>query len=172
MPEDRRREGIIPGQSVESNLLLGVWDRLVRHFLLDDGAADARARDLVERLGIRTAGTSQLIEHLSGGNQQKVVVGRSLARQPRVLLLDDPTAGIDIGSRRELLQHVRQFAEGGGAVLLVSSELDELAGVADRVLLLDRGCAARVFDRAAGDQLDEATLLHAMAAAALPVGRA
>lgn len=165
VPEDRRREGIVAGQSVESNLLLGVWDRLVRHFLLDDAAADARARRLVDRLGIRTSGTAQLIEHLSGGNQQKVVVGRSLAREPRVLLLDDPTAGIDIGSRRDLLGHIRRFADDGGAVVIVSSELDELAGVADRVLLLDRGQVARVFDKVAGDQLDEATLLHAIAEA-------
>ncbi len=167
VPEDRRREGMVAGQSVESNLLLGVWDRLVRHFLLDDGAADARARELIEQLAIRTSGPDQLIEHLSGGNQQKVVVGRSMAREPRVLLLDDPTAGIDVGSRRELLGHVRRFADAGGAVVLVSSELDELSDVADRVLLLDKGAVVRVIDPAAGDQLDEATLLRAIAEASL-----
>jgi ribose transport system ATP-binding protein len=167
VPEDRRREGIIAGQTVEANLLLAVWSRLVQHFLLSDSVAEGQARALIDRLGIRTSGPSQLIEHLSGGNQQKVVVGRSLAARPRLLLLDDPTAGIDVGSRRDLLAHVRRFADDGGGVLLVSSELDELAGVADRVMLLDRGSLTRTFDRAAGDPVDEATLLRAIAEASI-----
>jgi len=161
VPEDRRREGIVAGQSVQSNLLLGIWDRLVSHFLLDDDQVRREAGELIRRLSIRTAGRDQPIEHLSGGNQQKVVVGRSLARQPRVLLLDDPTAGIDIGSRRELLGHVRSFADAGGAVLLVSSELDELGAVADRVAVLWRGRLIRVLD-AATDDLSEASLLEAI----------
>jgi ribose transport system ATP-binding protein len=147
---------------VGSNLLLGVWDRLVRHFLLDDGEADRRTRSLIERLGVRTAGPDQLIEHLSGGNQQKVVVGRSLAREPAVLLLDDPTAGIDIGSRRELLGLVRRYADDGGAVILVSSELEELAGVADRVAILTRGRITAMLEPGVGGGLSEAALLEAI----------
>jgi ribose transport system ATP-binding protein len=161
VPEDRRREGIVAGQSVQSNLLLGVWDRLVRHFLLNDDEVGRAARDLIGRLAIRTSGPDQLIEHLSGGNQQKVVVGRSLARRPRVLLLDDPTSGIDIGSRRELLGHIRAFADHGGAVVLVSSELEELGAVADRVAILWRGMVVSVLD-ASSDSLSEASLLEAI----------
>jgi ABC-type sugar transport system ATPase subunit len=166
VPEDRRREGIVPGQSVQANLLTGVWDRLTSHFLLDDGRARRTGQELVERLDIRTSGLGQLIEQLSGGNQQKVVVGRSLAGGPGVLLLDDPTAGIDIASRRELLGHVRRFADDGGSVLLVSSELEELAGIADRVMVLARGAVVRVIDPAKGDALTEATLLAAVQAGA------
>jgi ribose transport system ATP-binding protein len=162
VPEDRRRQGIVVGQSVQQNLLLGVWDRLVHHFLLSDGEAAGLSRELITRLNIRTSGPSQLIEQLSGGNQQKVVVGRSLAREPRVLLLDDPTAGIDIASRRELLGHIRTFADGGGAVLLVSSELEELGAVADRVIVLTRGRVMAELDRAAGDDLSEGGLLNAI----------
>jgi ribose transport system ATP-binding protein len=161
VPEDRRREGIVAGQSVSANLLLSVWDRMVRHFLLDDDRIRRESRELIGRLAIRTAGPDQLIEHLSGGNQQKAVVGRSLARQPQVLLLDDPTAGIDIGSRRELLGHVRAFADGGGAVILVSSELEELGAVADRVAVLWRGRVLRILD-AATDSLTETALLEAI----------
>ena len=154
------------GQSVEQNLLLGIWDRFVSHFLLNDGAADGVSRELIERLNIRTSGPSQLIEQLSGGNQQKVVVGRSLAREPRVLLLDDPTVGIDIGSRRELLGHIRRFADDGGAVILVSSELEELGAVADRVVVLSRGHVTSVLDGAQGDDLSESGLLNAIHAPA------
>ncbi len=162
VPEDRRREGIVPGQSVRSNLLLGVWRRLTRRLLLDDAAAERRTLELIGRLSIRTAGPEQLIEFLSGGNQQKVVVGRSLALEPSVLLLDDPTAGIDIASRRELLGYVRRFADDGHAVVLVSSELEELAAVADRVVILRRGIVSRVLERAAGDVLTEEALLTAI----------
>jgi ribose transport system ATP-binding protein len=166
VPEDRRREGIIAGQSVEANLLLGVWDRLVRHFLLDDRAAERQTRDTIARLDVRTSGPDQLIEHLSGGNQQKVVVGRALAREPAVLLLDDPTAGIDIASRRELLGHVRRYADAGGSVILVSSELEELAGVADRVAILTRGRITGVLEPGTTGGLSEGALLDAIHVAA------
>ena len=91
-------------------------------------------------------------------------MGRSLAVEPLVLLLDDPTAGIDIGWRRELLGHIRRFADAGRAVILVSSELDELAGVADRVAIIQRGRISRILDRTAGDELSEAAILAAIQA--------
>jgi ribose transport system ATP-binding protein len=162
VPEDRRREGVIEGQSVESNLLLSIWHALARFGLLRGREVRWRARSLIDRFGIRTAGPDQLIQHLSGGNQQKVVVGRALAMEPQVLLLDDPTAGIDIGSRRELLGHVRRFADAGNAVILVSSELEELAEVCDRVLILRRGTVGRTLSRTAGDAVTEASLLAAI----------
>jgi ABC-type sugar transport system ATPase subunit len=162
VPEDRRREGVIEGQSVESNLLLSIWHALARFGLLRGREVRRRARSLIDRFGIRTAGPDQLIQHLSGGNQQKVVVGRALAMEPQVLLLDDPTAGIDIGSRRELLGHVRRFADAGNAVILVSSELEELAEVCDRVMILRRGTVGRTLSRTAGDAVTEASLLAAI----------
>jgi ribose transport system ATP-binding protein len=162
VPEDRRRQGMVAGQSVQANLLLSTWERLTRHFLIQEPRARQRGAELISRLDVRTAGQRQLIEHLSGGNQQKVVVGRSLAREPRVLLLDDPTAGIDIGSRRDLLGHVRRFADEGGGVIIVSSELDDLARIADRVVILSRGAIGRELERARGDLLTEAALLSAI----------
>jgi ribose transport system ATP-binding protein len=169
VPEDRRRQGMVAGQSVQANLLLSTWERLTQHFLIQEPRARERGAELIARLDVRTAGQRQLIEHLSGGNQQKVVVGRSLAREPKVLLLDDPTAGIDIGSRRDLLGHVRRFADEGGGVIIVSSELDDLARIADRVVILVRGAIGRELERAQGDLLTEAALLspiHSGAAAA------
>jgi len=169
VPEDRRRDGIVTGQSVEANHLLGVWDRLARHFLLDGRVARSRTEEAIATLGIRTSGPGQPIEQLSGGNQQKVVVARALARHPAALLLDDPTAGIDIASRRELLGHLRTYAEGGGAVLLVSSELDELASVADRVAVLDRGRVVAVLGETGGAPLTEAGIHAAIHAASAPI---
>jgi ribose transport system ATP-binding protein len=162
VPEDRRREGIIAGQTVASNLLVSIWSRLTRLFLIREAEATRVAREMIERLQIRTSGGGQLIETLSGGNQQKVVVGRSLGVAPRVLLLDDPTAGIDIGSRRELLEHVRRFADDGHGVVLVSSELEELGLVADRIAILHAGRVARVLERDLGDDVSDAALLTAI----------
>ena len=162
VPEDRRRQGMVAGQSVQANLLLSVWDRLTHHFLIQEPRARQQGEDLIARLDIKTAGQRQLIEHLSGGNQQKVVVGRSLARGPDVLLLDDPTAGIDIGSRRDLLGHVRRFADDGGAVIIVSSELDDLSRIADRVVILVKGAVGRELERSRGDLLTEAAILSAI----------
>jgi ribose transport system ATP-binding protein len=162
VPEDRRRQGMIGGQSVQANLLLTMWDRLTQHFLISEARATETSEGLIGRLDVKTSGQRQLIEFLSGGNQQKVVVGRSLARGPSVLLLDDPTAGIDIGSRRDLLGHVRRFADEGGAVVVVSSELEDLGRIADRVLVLAHGAVSQVLDRAEGDVLSEANLLAAI----------
>lgn len=162
VPEDRRRQGMVAGQSVQANLLLTMWERLARHFLISESRATETSEGLIHRLDVRTAGQHQLIEYLSGGNQQKVVVGRSLARDPEVLLLDDPTAGIDIGSRRDLLGHVRRFADDGAAVLIVSSELEDLGRIADRVVILAHGAVIEVLDRHAGDVLSEADLLAAI----------
>jgi ribose transport system ATP-binding protein len=162
VPEDRRRQGVIAGQSVQANLMLTMWDRLTHHFLISEPRATDASEGLIDRLDVKTSGQQQLIEYLSGGNQQKVVVGRSLARGPDVLLLDDPTAGIDIGSRRDLLGHVRRFADDGGAVVVVSSELEDLGHIADRVVILAHGAVSQVLSRDSGDILSEANLLVAI----------
>ena len=162
VPEDRRRQGMIAGQSVQANLLLTVWGRLTQHLLVSESRATKTSEGLIARLDVKTSGEKQLIEFLSGGNQQKVVVGRSLARGPNILLLDDPTAGIDIGSRRDLLGHVRRFADEGGAVIVVSSELEDLGRIADRVVVLAHGAVRQMLDRDAGDILSEANLLSAI----------
>ena len=150
VPEDRARAGLVRDHSVGQNALMAAWRQFARSGFVDDGSARRAARGLVERLNIRTTGVDQPVKELSGGNQQKVVVARNLSVKPSVLLLDDPTVGVDVGSKREILMQVRSLATGGDGIILVSSEFEELSGVADRVLVIRdgaRGGRPRSIDR-------------------------
>jgi ribose transport system ATP-binding protein len=162
VPEDRARAGLVTDHSVRSNVLMAAWSRYASAGYVRDGAASVDAQRLVTRLGIRTAGLGQAVRRLSGGNQQKVVVARNLSVDPRILLLDDPTVGIDVASKREILVGIRELAKGGTAVVLISSELAELSGLADRVVVLRRGQVAGVLDRARGDDLSVDALTNAV----------
>jgi len=162
VPEDRARAGLVKEHRVGDNILMAVWDRFVRAGFIDDRAARASAEVLVEQLQIRTQGLDQEVKRLSGGNQQKVVVAKSLSVRPSVLLLDDPTVGVDIASKLEILAQIRGLAEQGTAIVLVSSEFEELAGLADRALIMRNGSFVRTLDRAAGDDLSEEGLSRAV----------
>jgi ribose transport system ATP-binding protein len=162
VPEDRARQGLVREHSVGQNTLMSAWRRFARAGLVDDGAARRAATGFVERLSIKTTGLDQPVRDLSGGNQQKVVVARNLSVRPRVLLLDDPTVGVDVGSKREILMQVRSLAAQGDGIVLVSSELEELSGVADRVLVIRDGRVAGVLDRSRDDDLSEEALSRAV----------
>jgi simple sugar transport system ATP-binding protein len=138
VPEDRYRQGLVPLRSVGENLTLTIADRLGRFGFVSSGARRDAATALMRRLDVKAAGADQPVSALSGGNQQKVVMGRALAREPRVLVLIRPTAGVDVKSKESLLGTVRDAARRGCAVLIVSDELDDLR-VADRVLVMFRG---------------------------------
>ncbi len=166
VPEDRRREGMLPDESIRMNVLLPIWARLTRGLFIDDGRGRSLVSDLVGRLQVRMTGIEQSVRRLSGGNQQKVVVAKSLSSEPSILLLDDPTVGIDVQSKRDLATAIRRIASGGSAVLLASSEFEELAALCDRVLVLRRGTIVGELDRRLGDEISEASLLHAVQEAA------
>jgi ribose transport system ATP-binding protein len=162
IPEDRGRAGLVREHTVRDNILMAAWRRFARAGLIDDGAASEAATALVEQLQIRTTGLDQVVRSLSGGNQQKVVVAKNLTVDPAVLLLDDPTVGVDVGSKREILTEVRNLAARGTGIVIVSSEFEELSGVADRVLVMRNGSVLRILDRAAGDDLSEDALSRAV----------
>jgi ribose transport system ATP-binding protein len=162
VPEDRVRAGLVREHSVADNILMASWQRVARGSFVDDGAARRVAAGFVEQLKIRTAGLEQQVKGLSGGNQQKVVVAKNLSAAPTVLLLDDPTVGVDIGSRREILEDVRALAARGNGVVLVSSEFEELSGLADRVLIMRGGAIHAILDRRAGDDLSNEALSRAV----------
>jgi ribose transport system ATP-binding protein len=135
--EDRKGEGIVAGLSVLDNALLA--SRAVRPGWAGRGARAVRIRDLLAAVELRAAGEDQDIRFLSGGNQQKVVLARWLALGPRVLLFDEPTRGIDVGSKSAIHDLVRRLARAGAAVLMVSSELPELLGLSDRLIVMRDG---------------------------------
>lgn len=147
-PENRKDEGLILEQSVLDNLRLARLQRDGRRFgFLGRRDFDAEAEALRTQLGIRTPGLDQEIRMLSGGNQQKVVLGKWLAMKPQIFLLDEPTRGVDVGSKAEIYRLLDQLAQRGIAILFASSELEELIGLADRVLVMHEGQITGELDR-------------------------
>ncbi len=137
--EDRKTEGIIPYMSVRENLTLALLPALARHGIIERDKQQAIVERFIERLGIKTAGPDQKIRELSGGNQQKVLLARWLCLNPRLLILDEPTRGIDVGAKREIQALINELADEGLGVLMISSELEELTEGCDRVVVLRDG---------------------------------
>lgn len=158
--ENRRSEGVLGDLTVLENITLAL--QVQRGILRPVGAARARelARSWVEALSIRPADIDRPVRELSGGNQQKVLLARWLATDPRVLIIDEPTRGIDIGAKSEILKLLRSLADDGLSVLMISSELEELLAAADRVTVLSDGTSVATLPRR---ELSEAALLAAMA---------
>lgn len=151
VPEDRTREGALLEKSVGFNLSLTVLDRLSHRGFLSGSKEQQFSKRYIEELGVKTSGPQQLIEALSGGNQQKVVLGKWLATEPKVLILDDPTKGVDVGAKSEVYRIVGELAQQGLAIILISNELEELLAVTDRIITFYRGqqkaeLAQRPFD--------------------------
>jgi ribose transport system ATP-binding protein len=166
VPEDRRRAGLVADHSVRDNVLMAAWNRISRWGLVRDRVGERFAATFVERLNIRTPNLWQRVGRLSGGNQQKVVVAKNLAVRPRVLLLDDPTVGIDVRSKADILGDARALAAEGNGIVVVSSELSELSALCDRVMILREGRITGWLDRSAGDDMSEEALTRAIQEAA------
>jgi ribose transport system ATP-binding protein len=147
IPEDRREQGLVLDHSVRDNLLLPLLNRLRRGPLLDDRAGRTLARSLIERFAVKVANPDRPVRLLSGGNQQKVVIAKWLGTDPDVLIMDEPTAGVDIGTKSEILDMIRSLADDGKGVIVISSELPELLAVSDRVLVLRDGSVQRELAR-------------------------
>lgn len=137
--EDRKRYGLVLEASVGENLALAVLRRWARKGFIDHAALEADGMEQIRALRIKTPGLSARAEHLSGGNQQKVVLGKWLLTEPKVLLLDEPTRGIDVGAKAEIYGLIGELLEKGVGIVLVSSDLPELLGLCHRVLVLNQG---------------------------------
>ena len=161
VPENRHKDGIIKGQTLLNNIMLSVWKKYTRSGFLNFRKAAEKTQALIKRLKIKTMDENQLIEKLSGGNQQKAVIAKAIAGDAEILLLDEPTVGVDVASKQEILGAVRKYAEEGKAVLIVSSEMEELAQVCDRVLVIKEGKIIIEFDRKGTTEITEDLLLAA-----------
>jgi monosaccharide-transporting ATPase len=159
-PEDRKSEGIVPEMSVRENLTLALLPQLSKAGIVDRKRQQQVVDRFIERLDIRTAGPDQKIRELSGGNQQKVLLARWLCLSPRLLLLDEPTRGIDVGAKGEIQALINELADEGLGVLMISSELEELLEGSDRVVVLRDG---RTVAELPHDQLSEDAIMRAMA---------
>ena len=160
VPADRRNQGLMLESSVETNIAqVRVGTMRARRPWLDRRAMRAAARRQIDALRIRADGPATIVGQLSGGNQQKVVVGKWLEVSPTVFLLDDPTRGVDVGAKREIYRLIRDLADSGRTVLFRSTELPEIVGLADRILVFYRG---RLVVEAKGGEIDDHGLLHAI----------
>jgi ABC-type sugar transport system ATPase subunit len=169
VPADRRRQGLMLEKSVLFNLgnvVVGALSSRSPWYSLRQ--ARERARRQISRMQIKTRSPDSLANQLSGGNQQKVAIGKWLEISPRVFLLDDPTRGVDVGAKREIYGLIRQMSADGGIVLFSSTELPELIGLCDRILVIYQG---RLAGEAAGRDINSQTLLHMINTGESPVAR-
>jgi ABC-type sugar transport system ATPase subunit len=148
VPEDRGLQGLIRTQTIRENVSLALIDRISRWSFVERAREAALARDLITRFGIRARGPEQRVRQLSGGNQQKVVLAKWVATEPRVLIMDEPTRGIDVGAKAEIHALMCRLAGQGIAIMMISSELPEVLGMSDRVMVMHSGRIVGAFDRA------------------------
>jgi ribose transport system ATP-binding protein len=137
--EDRQGQGIVPPLSVAENLNLASLGKSTSAGIVDRKEERRKAEKMIEDLGIRTPGPEQEVRYLSGGNQQKVVIGKWLLADSKVLIMDEPTRGIDVGARVEIYELMNELTEGGDGILMISSDLPEVLGISDRILVMSGG---------------------------------
>ncbi len=160
VPEDRKQSGLVPNSSVGANLSLSALGRTQRWGFIRFQEEKVRVAGAIEMMRIKTRSANELVQNLSGGNQQKVVFGRCVLSEPKVLLLDEPTRGVDVGTKREIYRFISDFARKGGGVIMVSSELEEILGVSDRILVLRKG---RIVSELSHDEATQKKLMMAAA---------
>jgi L-arabinose transport system ATP-binding protein len=156
-PEDRKREGLVLIRSVRENITMAIMRRLTRFRIVQRRKERLIAGEYVERLNVRTPSLDQEVGKLSGGNQQKVVLARWLAAKPKVLILDEPTRGIDVGAKAEIYRLIDALANEGLAIMLISSELPEVLGMSDRIIVMQGG---RITGELPGPGATEAQVLE------------
>lgn len=159
VPSDRHRQGIVRQLSVRFNISLSILKRISRHSLIRRKQEDEVVEEYIRKLQIKCAGDEQILNTLSGGNQQKVVISKWLATQPHVLILNDPTRGVDVGAKAEIYRIISELSASGMGVVITSSDIDEILGMSDRILVFKKGRITQEVTR------EEATMQGLLAAA-------
>lgn len=145
--EDRKRDGLLPNMEIRPNITVNSLSQFTRNTLLNERKEKKIARDYVAKFGIKTPSIEQMVTNLSGGNQQKVILGKVLMANPEILLLDEPTKGVDIGAKNEIYKLMLELVNQGISIIMISSELPELLAMCDRFVVLAEGKIADVFDK-------------------------
>ncbi len=158
IPEDRKTEGLMLPMTVRENLSIAALDRVSRNGVIDRAAELREIDELLKLLSIKATTIDMPVASLSGGNQQKVVIAKWLMNRPRIILLNDPTRGIDVGTKQEIYALLRKLADAGAAIIFYSTDYDELVGCCDRVLVMYDGSIIRVLE---GDEITERELVSA-----------
>jgi len=155
--EDRKQTGLNLSDSVRANICMASLPELSPAFAMDHAKEVDASRRMREQFQIKAARDTMPVSGLSGGNQQKVVLGKWFLRNPKVLLLDEPTRGVDVGAKREIYRIICDFAEGGGTVVMISSEIDEVLGMSDRIMVMRGGKSAGIYSR---EETNAQSLVH------------
>ena len=169
VPEDRGRQGLVRPMPLNQNVSLASLSRISRNSFIDHNAENALAEKSVKEFQIRASGIGQIVGKLSGGNQQKVGLSKWLATRPRILIMDEPTRGIDVGAKAEIHRMMGEFAQQGMAILMISSELPEVLGMSDRILVMRAG---RIVAEVEHAEATQPGLAAAMMSDATPVAEA
>lgn len=150
--EDRKMKGLVLDSSIRENIALANLKAISNKGIISNNRETQLVEELIKRLHVRTTGKNQEVKSLSGGNQQKVVIAKWLGIQPKVLILDEPTRGVDIGAKKEIYTIMNELTENGVAIIMVSSELPEVLGVSDRIMVLHEGNVTAFINRDEADQ--------------------
>ncbi|MFC6461777.1 ATP-binding cassette domain-containing protein [Paracoccus aerius] len=147
IPEDRKNDGLVQILSIRENMTLSSLGAFTTGFHMNLGAERGTVRDFVKRLTVKIASMENPVSSLSGGNQQKVVIGKALMTKPKVLLMDEPSRGIDIGAKAEVFRTMRKLAAEGLGIVFVTSDMEELMALSDRIIVMSNGRVTGEFDR-------------------------
>lgn len=151
VPEDRKKEGLILGQTVKFNMSISVLDKFIHGIVENTRAEEEFVEENIKLLSIKTPNTMQIIKNLSGGNQQKVVIAKWLATKPKVLILDEPTRGVDVGAKAEIYGVINEIAKQGVAVIMISSDLPEVINMSSRIAVMHEGKLVKILDSKTDD---------------------
>lgn len=150
--EDRKSKGLMLGASIRENIAMTNMDTISSNGIISSSREGSLVQDLVKRLHVKATNKEQEVKSLSGGNQQKVVIAKWLGIEPKVLILDEPTRGVDVGAKKEIYNIMNELTEKGVAIIMISSELPEVMGISDRIMVIHEGNLAKIFDEHDADQ--------------------
>jgi len=157
IPEDRKHLGCILNANVRFNISLSIFNKLARFFIVDTKSQTQTARYYTEKFNIKTPSLEQPVRNLSGGNQQKVVLAKTMAANTNILIFDEPTRGIDVGSKQEIYHLMNDLVSQGKTILMISSDMEELLGMADRLIVL---CEGRMMGEISKERFDQRTVIE------------